>query len=165
MLLIAKIITGLVTSSQTYTIHQAFRLEKIAIQDLSVKDDDSKCAFEILTAKRPYVFVVDHEVEKKTWLEELQLAIYAIHMSLGVQLLPGWQHNSIRGTFHSCCLLGDHSVVSYFLNKLRLNSASSPDIADASGMCPIHWAALSGHTSIGILTQPSTPFSLHVSMY
>lgn len=124
MFVIAKINTGLVTSSQTYTIHQVFRLEKIAIQDLCVKDDDSKCAFEILTAKRfslslflflflslsfwsnrAYAFVVDHEAEKRVWLEELQLAIYAIHMSLGIQNLPGWQHNVVRYILYIMCFM------------------------------------------------------------
>ena len=142
--LIAKNTSAVLSINPTYVIHQAFSLTKLSFQDLITNTEDTK-SFELITPKRSYIFITDSEAEKRIWLEELELAIYAAHLSSPSPLLPGWQHRVVMGTIYSDALLGNMNGINFHLSKLN---GGSPDILDSSGMSALHWAALSGHTNI-----------------
>jgi ankyrin repeat protein len=145
-LLITKpISSGIMKTSESFSVRQSFHLNKFSIRDLADFGDDSKLAFEILTSKRPYVFVADTESEKRIWLEELTLAIYAVYQTSPEPSLPGWQHLAVRGTVYSLAFMGE---MDNFLLYIGKHESSSLDTLDSSGMSALHWAALGGHRDI-----------------
>ena len=134
-----------IVKSDNLEIKQSFKLNQLSVMDMSHQGDENKSAFEVITARRGYVFVVDSVAEKLDWLEHFRLAIIAIHMSTPEALVPGWQHHYIRGSLYAAALEGDDSLVDYHLSKLN---GSDPNAPDDSGMSAIHWAALGGHIDI-----------------
>ena len=131
--------------SENLEIKQVFQLSQISVMDLCNHGDENKSAFELITAKRGYIFVTDSVAEKVAWLEQFRLAIISTHLGSPRALLPGWQHTYIRGSLYAAALEGDESLVDYHLSNLN---GSAPNFVDDSGMSAIHWAALRGHTTI-----------------
>ena len=145
-LLITKIASsGILKSSESFLINQSFRLDKISIRDMANFGDESKLAFEVITSKRPYTFLAESESEKRIWLEELTLGIYAVHMTSPMPPPPGWQHLAVRGTIYSAALMGDLET---FMLQLGKVGESAIDSLDSSGMSSLHWAAFGGNQDI-----------------
>ena len=131
-------------SSERYKINQALKLDKIAIQDTSKFDEESRNTFEVIAPHRTYILVAETEGEKEKWVNELTMAILAIHQFSPKARVPGWQHEVVRGTLHSAALYGDSNCLAMHLKQLN----GSPPEPDSVGMFPIHWAALKGHANI-----------------
>lgn len=137
--------SGIMKTSESFSVRQSFHLNKISLRDLANFGDDSKLAFEILTSKRPYVLFADTESEKRIWLEELTLALYAVYQTSPEPSPLGWQHLAVRGTMHSLAFMGEMENFISFIGKFE---SSSIDALDSSGMSALHWAALGGHSDI-----------------
>lgn len=136
-----------ITHSEKYSIRQIFPIDQIYICDLnSIDPHEGAAGFLVGTKARPYEFIAESETDKKIWLEELELAIFAMKKEQeGVKLL-GWQHATIRGTMYSFAMLGQLE----HLNRSISNSwetQQSLDVTDESGLTPLHWASLGGHLS------------------
>eukprot|EP00602_Paraphysomonas_sp_CaronLab_P005784 CAMPEP_0185033330 /NCGR_PEP_ID=MMETSP1103-20130426/22140_1 /TAXON_ID=36769 /ORGANISM="Paraphysomonas bandaiensis, Strain Caron Lab Isolate" /LENGTH=729 /DNA_ID=CAMNT_0027569553 /DNA_START=153 /DNA_END=2342 /DNA_ORIENTATION=+ len=138
--------------SEKYAIHQVLPLDRMAIHSKSIEEPDNPCAFDVHMPERVYTIIAESESDKRIWLEEIELAIYAWHAGTPRAMEPGWQHEAILGTLWSDALLGNLEGVRGHLEAL---SQSDPDTvldiinaADSSGMNPLHWAALRGHFKI-----------------
>ncbi len=129
--------------SDKYAIHQALTFDKLALNSKSTEEPDNPCAFELHTPDRIYTIIVPSESDKRIWLEEIELAIYAWHYGTPRSIQSGWQHETILGTIFSDAFLGnEEGVLQHIQNGVNLSTT------DASGMNPLHWAALRGHAPI-----------------
>lgn len=136
---------SILKSSDRYSIHQVFYLDRISISSYSEAEPNNPQVFEIHTQDRAYTFVAENDTEKKIWMEELELSILALHAKTAFATIPGWQYQVIRDSIYSAAFLGNSDQLQVYLDRLE---GQSPDIPDKCGMCPIHWAALAGNKLI-----------------
>ena len=137
--------TSVFSSAERAQIRQIIYLEKVSILDLKkVNPEEDPCAFELITPERTYYLIAESETDKAVWLEEIEMAVFALRVAKEQPKL-GWFHEVLRGTFHSAALLGDLELVQKYV---ALYAGESLDIEDASGMTPLHWASMAGHLAI-----------------
>lgn len=137
--------TSVFSSAERAQIRQIIYLEKVSILDLKkVNPEEDPCAFELITPERTYYLIAESETDKAVWLEEIEMAVFALRVAKEQPKL-GWFHEVLRGTFHSAALLGDMELVQKYV---ALYAGESLDIEDASGMTPLHWASMAGHLAI-----------------
>ena len=141
----------ILSSVEKYSINQALRLDNITITDLVLVNetlsDEVIRGFRLTIVdtdeNRDYIFYTDNESDKRIWVEEITSAILAYWLKKPA-LYPGWQHNVIRGTFHSAAYLGDLTILKLHIAQ-RLKDGDHIDEQDELGMTPLHWAAFQGH--------------------
>jgi ankyrin repeat protein len=137
--------TSVFSSAERIQIRQVIYLDQMSLLDLKkVSSEEDPCAFEIITADRSYVLIAESESDKAVWLEEIEMAAFALRVAKE-QTKLGWFHDLIRGSFHSAALLGDVELVKKYVND---HVGEDLDIEDESGMTPLHWAVLAGHLEI-----------------
>lgn len=135
--------SSLLKMSDKYAIHQALTLDHMSIHPKSAEEPDNPCAFDIHMPDRVYTIIAQSESDRRIWLEELELALFAWHNGTPRSAVPGWQHETILGTIFSETFAGNlDGVVTHIENGVNINAT------DASGMNPLHWAAFRGHSSI-----------------
>mmetsp|Transcript_13242 Transcript_13242/g.19951 ORF Transcript_13242/g.19951 Transcript_13242/m.19951 type:complete len:734 (+) Transcript_13242:86-2287(+) len=138
--------------SEKYAIHQVLSLDRMAIHSKSIEEPDNPCAFDVHMPERVYTIIAESESDKRIWLEEIELAIYAWHAGTPRATEPGWQHEVVLGTLYSDCLLGNYDGVQGYLEAMSQSDPESVvdiiNTPDASGMNPLHWAALRGHFDV-----------------
>jgi ankyrin repeat protein len=142
--------SGILNTSEKYSIHQIINLNECAITNLSTRSDqdEKQFSFELATSERLYTIITENEEDKLLWLDELEKAIFAIVTEESdkyhLVLKEAWQHTIVRGTFHSDAYYGRIDNLHTHIKKLQLEGKSL-DIQDDSGNYPIHWACLQGH--------------------
>ena len=136
--------SGTFNTSEKYVIHQILPLDKCSVVVCSKEETPNPLLFEIQAPDKTYSFVCDREDDRRIWMEELTSAMLSIHYDTRYANYPGWPHEVIRGTLHSCAMLGDADLLSYHIQKCSADD-TTVDLFDDQGMCPIHWAALRGH--------------------
>jgi ankyrin repeat protein len=135
--------SSILKMSDKYAIHQALTLDHMAIHPKSVEEPENPCAFDIHMPDRVYTIIAQSESDRRIWLEEIEMALYAWHHGTPRSSLPGWQHETMLGTIYSDTIIGNVSgVTSHIENGVNINAT------DGSGMNPLHWAALRGHSSV-----------------
>jgi hypothetical protein len=107
-------------------------------------NDDRSCGFDIYAKDRVFQFTTENEGEKKIWLEEIELALFAIlrdknHYEKSDALLP----EIILGSIHSAAHHGDLELLQQHISRLKTLD-KDVDIFDDAGMTPIHYACLKG---------------------
>lgn len=141
----------ILSSQEKYSINQALKLDNITITDLvsvnEILTDEVIRGFRLTIIdtddNRDYIFYTENESDKRIWVEEITSAILS-YWCRKPSLSPGWQHNVIRGTFHSAAYLSDMTVLKLHISQ-RLKAGDSVDEQDELGMTPLHWAALNGN--------------------
>ena len=104
---------------------------------------DARPSWIFSTTTEEFIFFVDDEKDKQTWMEELKLALHAMYASVpDKQMLPfGWRHRIHHGTLHSAALLGEIELISR-LFAVHHNKLSN--VRDSYGMSPLHWTVIGG---------------------
>jgi ankyrin repeat protein len=136
--------SSILKMSDKYAIHQAFTLDHMAIHPKSIEEPENPCAFDIHMPERVYTIIAHSESDRRIWLEEIESALYAWQNGTSRCAVPGWQHETILGTIYSETLAGNANAVANHLEKEGVNINAT----DASGMNPLHWAALKGHSAV-----------------
>jgi ankyrin repeat protein len=135
-----------------YAIHQVLPLERMAISCKSSDAPDNPCAFSIHMPERVYTLFAESESDKRIWLEEIELAIFAWHSGTARCNDLGWQHETILGTLFSDAYSGKlDGVLSQIAARTAEDGKVSTDslnASDASGMSALHWAAVKGHLPV-----------------
>jgi hypothetical protein len=127
------------------SVHQIIPLEQISVTDLRLIDEnEDPNAFEIKTPERSYILIAESDSDKGVWLEEIELAIFAL-LSVQENRNLGWYHQVIRGSFHSAVINGDLPLVQKYITRLL---GDSLDQEDKAGMTPLHWAAIAGRLDV-----------------
>jgi ankyrin repeat protein len=135
--------SSILKMSDKYAIHQGLTLDHMAIHPKSVEEPDNPCAFDIHMPDRVYTIIAQSESDRRIWLEEIEMALYAWHHNTPKSTLPGWQHETVLGTIYADAFSGNLTgVSSHIENGVNVNAT------DGSGMNPLHWAALRGHGPI-----------------
>lgn len=148
VIVITSFQTSIFKASEKYCVRKVISLSHLAIHPSSLQAPGNSTAFSLHTPECNYCVVAESESEKRIWLEEIELALYAWHRNTSFCQTLGWLHTTILGTLHSDAFLGHTDRVKMHLDAL---AGSSPDYEDKCGMCSIHWAALAGHNAIIIL--------------
>lgn len=138
--------------NEKYAIHQVIYLETLAIHHKSIEEPNNPCAFDLHTPDRIYTIIADSESDKRIWLEEIELALYAWHAGTHRTHEPGWQHELILGSMYSDALLGKEEDMQNHINALTKSDGTvdlpALDAIDSSGMNCLHWACMRGHLGI-----------------
>ena len=138
--------------SEKYAIHQALFLDKLAVHSRSTEEPTNPCAFELHMPDRVYTIIADSESDKRIWLEEIELALFAWHSGTPRVLQAGWQHELILGSIYSDAMLGtEEDMRAHIANLTSADGVvdiSALDAVDGSGMNCLHWACLRGQLAI-----------------
>jgi hypothetical protein len=138
--------------NEKYAIHQVIFLDTLAIHNKSIEEPNNPCAFDLHTPDRIYTIIADSESDKRIWLEEIELALFAWHTGTHRTQAPGWQHELILGTIYSDALLGKADDMDAHIISLTKSDGtidlSVLDAIDSSGMNCLHWACMRGHLNI-----------------
>ena len=143
------------SSSEVYSINQAFPLDEIGftpymVDESGVEDEDEPEGFVINTYGadgRPYQLIAESESDKKIWVEEIESAILSYTSSkaevTGQSLCPGWAHEKIRGNLLAAAQEGNIQELKYQINRCKALGRAI-DETDDYCMTALHWAILSG---------------------
>lgn len=134
-----------IMSADKICIHNILFLDAISINSLiGTGQEDTNCAFEIVTSDRSYEFVAETESDKRVWLEEIETAIYAFILTSQENQKIGWMHGLIVNTIFAAAFSGNIDR----LRSLLSVDSSSINNRDELGMTAIHWAAFNGHAHV-----------------
>ncbi len=143
------------SSSEVYSINQAFPLDEISftpymVDESGMEDEDEPEGFVINTYGadgRPYQLIAESESDKKIWVEEIESAILSYASSkaevTGQSLCPGWAHEKIRGNLLAAAQEGNIQELKYQINRCKALGRAI-DETDDYCMTALHWAILSG---------------------
>ena len=132
-------------SREKYEILDIIPLYSVSVNNLSYLEPHESNSFEVIHQDEVIEFQTESESEKRIWVEKLILAIHSCYRSRDALDPVGWHHAVALGTLHAAAYTGNADQLNL---HLALLDGKVPDIPDEVGMCPIHWAALSGHRAL-----------------